>query len=132
MIQIQKYDLDVRQIKEVQNLLADIPSHNPSGMTEEQTRYLTRPDQVMFHHIQVHEDQNLQKELKALAELQEIDEKLATIKNRVTKCHSTDQIQFVLQDNVLCAERERKLNSDTSQYCQAAYSRTFLNLSILH
>jgi hypothetical protein len=62
---------------------------------------LTRPDQVMVHHIQVYKDKNLTKELKALAELQDTDEKLASIKNRVTYCHPTDQTQFVLQDNVL-------------------------------
>jgi len=38
-------------------------------MTEEQTRDLTRPDQMMVHHIQVHEDRNLKKELKALSKL---------------------------------------------------------------
>jgi len=44
-------------------------------MTEEQTRDLTRPDQMMVHPVQVHEDRNLKKELKALAELQDIDQK---------------------------------------------------------
>jgi len=77
-------------------------------MTEEQTRNLTRPNLVMVHHIQVHEDKNLQKELKALAKLQDIDEKLAVIKNRVTRCQSTDQTQFVLQDNVLCVLNGRE------------------------
>jgi division protein CdvB (Snf7/Vps24/ESCRT-III family) len=56
----------------------------------------------MVRHIQVHEDKNLQEKLKALAELQDMDKKLAVIKNRVTKLQSTDQTQFVLQDNVLC------------------------------
>jgi hypothetical protein len=73
IVQIQKYDLDIRQIKGVQNHLADILSRNPSGMTEEQIRDLTRPDQVMVHHIQVHKDKNLKKELRALAELQDTD-----------------------------------------------------------
>jgi hypothetical protein len=67
----------------------------------------------MVHHIQVYKDKNLKKDLKALAELQDTDEKLAVIKKRVTKCQSTDQTQFVLQE-------ERKLNSDTRQCCQAA------------
>ena len=71
-------------------------------MTEEQTRDLTRPDKVMVHRIQVHEDKPLKKELKAFPELQDIDEKLAVIKNRVTKWQSTDQTQFLLQGNVLC------------------------------
>ena len=81
MAQIQKCDLDIRQIKGVQNHLADNLSCNPSSMTEKQITDLTRPDQMMVHHIQVHEDRNLKKELKALGELQDIDEKLAVIKN---------------------------------------------------
>jgi len=80
--------LDIRQIKGVQNHLADILSRNPSGMTEEQTRDLPRPDQGMVHHIQVHEDKSIKKELKTFAELQYIDWKLAVIKKRVTKCQS--------------------------------------------
>jgi hypothetical protein len=44
MVQIQEYDLEIRHIKGVQNHLADILSHNPSGVTDEQTRDLTRPD----------------------------------------------------------------------------------------
>jgi hypothetical protein len=42
VVQIQEYDLEIRDIKGAQNHLADIPSRNPSGMTEEQTRDLTR------------------------------------------------------------------------------------------
>jgi len=49
-------------------------------MTDKQIRNLTRPDQVMIHHIQVYKNKNLKKELKALAELQDTDEKLAAIK----------------------------------------------------
>ena len=85
MVQIQEYDLEIRHIRGVQNHLADILSRNPSGMIDEQTRDLTRPDQVVVHHIQVYEDKNLKKELKALAKLQDTDEKLAVIKKRVTK-----------------------------------------------
>jgi len=63
---------------------------------------------MMVHHIQVHEDRNLKKELKALAELQDVDEKLAVIKNWVTKCQPTEYTQSVLQDNVLCILRGRE------------------------
>jgi hypothetical protein len=45
-------------------------------------------------------------ELKELAELQDTDEKLAVIKNRVTKGQPTEQTQFVLQDNVLYCRGE--------------------------
>jgi hypothetical protein len=107
MIHIQEYDMEVRHIKGVQNNLADILSRNPRGMTDAQTRDLTRPDQVMFRHIQVYKDKNIKKELKALAELQGTAEKLASIKNRVTNCQPTDQTQFVLQDNVPYCKGEK-------------------------
>ena len=105
MVQIQEYDLEIRHIRGAQNHLADFLSRNPSGMTDEQTKDLTRPDQVMVHHIQVYKDKDLKKELKALAELQDTDEKLAVIKNRVT-----DQTQFVLQGNVLCWTGEHEVS----------------------
>jgi hypothetical protein len=107
MVQIQEYDVEIRHIRGVQNHLADILSRNPTGMTDEQTRDLTRPDQVIVHHIQVYEDKNLKKELKALAKLQDTDEKLDVIKRRVTKCQYTDQAQFVLQDKVLYCRGEK-------------------------
>jgi hypothetical protein len=89
MVQIQEYDLGIRRIKGVQNHVVDILSRNPSGMTDEQRRDLTRPDQVMVHHIQDYKDRNIKKELKEHAELQDSDEKLAVIKNRVTKGQAT-------------------------------------------
>jgi len=107
MVQIQEYDLEIRHIRGVQNHLADILSRNPSGMTDEKTRDLTRPDQVMGHHIQVYKDKDLNREPKTLAELQDTDEKLAVIKNRVAKGQPTDQTQFVLQDNVLYCKGEK-------------------------
>ena len=101
MIQLQEYDLDVRHISGAQNHLADILSRNPSGMTEEQTRNMTQPDQVMVHRIQVYRDQDLKKELKALADLQDTDERLVDIKSRVIKGQAAGKTQFVLQDQVL-------------------------------
>jgi hypothetical protein len=107
MVQIQEYDLEIRHITGVQNHIADIVSRNPSGMTDEQTRDVTRPDQVMVHHIQVYKDKNIKMELIELADLRDTDEKLAVIKNRVTKGQPTDQTQFVLQDNVLYCRGEK-------------------------
>jgi len=107
MVQIQEYDLEIRHSRGVQNHLADILSRNPSGMTDEQTRDLNRPDQVMVHHIQVYKDKDFKKELKALAEVQDTDEKLAVLKKRVIKCQPTGQTQFVLQGNVLYCRGEK-------------------------
>jgi hypothetical protein len=109
MVQIQEYDLEIRHIRGVQNHLADILSRNPSGMTDEQRRDFTRPDQVMVHHIQIYKDRNIKKEL---AELQDTDEKLAVIKNRVTKGQPIDQTQSVLQGNVLYCRGEKTEQRD--------------------
>ena len=106
MVQIQEYDLEIRHIRGVHNHLADILGRNPSGMTDEQTRDVTRLDQVMVHHIQVYKDQNIKKKLKELAELHDTDEKLAVIKNS-HKRPAYDQTQFVLQDNVLYSGEEK-------------------------
>jgi hypothetical protein len=48
-----------------------------------------------------HEDKNLKMELRALAELQDTDGKVAVIKNRAINCQCTDHRQFVLPDTVL-------------------------------
>jgi len=61
----------------------------------------------MVDHIQVYKDKDLKRELKTLAELQDTDEKLAVIKNKVAKGQPTDQTQFVLQDNVLYCKGEK-------------------------
>ena len=70
---------------------------------------MTLPDQLMVHHIQVYKDKNIKKKLKELAELQDTDEKLAVIKNRITKGKTMYYIA-----------RERKLNSDIRRCRQAA------------
>ena len=106
-VQIQEYDLEIRHSRGVQNHLADILSCNPSGMTDEQTRDLIRPDQVMGHHLQVYKDKDFKKELKALAELQDTDEKLAVLQKRAINCQPTDQTQFVLLDNLLNCRGEK-------------------------
>jgi len=79
MVQIQEYDMEIRHIRRVEHHLADILIPNPSGMTDEQTRDLTRPDQVMVHHIQIYKKKNIKKELAAL---HDTDEKLAVINKK--------------------------------------------------
>jgi len=61
----------------------------------------------MVYHIEVYKDKDLKKELKALDDLQDTDEKLAVIKSRVTGHQSTDQTPFVLQDDVLHCRAEK-------------------------
>jgi uncharacterized membrane protein len=116
MVQIQEYDLEIRHIR-VQNHLADILSRNPSGMTDEKTRDMTRPDQVRVHHIQVYKDKDLKKELKTLAELQDTDEKLTVIME--------SQRASLLTRPSLCCETmcyiagERKVNGDVAKLLRA-------------
>lgn len=85
----------------------------------------------MVHHIGVYKDKDLKKELKALADLQDTDEKLAVIKSRVTKGQSTDQTQFVLQDNVLYCRGE-KTGQRYKAMLPSCLEQKILNSCILH
>jgi hypothetical protein len=51
LMKIQEINLEIRHIQGVQNHLADVVSHSPKGLTEEETRNLTHPDQIMVHKI---------------------------------------------------------------------------------
>jgi len=79
MMEMQQFDLEIRHIKGVQNHLADVLSRSPRGLTDDETRNLTHPDQIMVHKIQVYEDKTLKKELQTLAKLLDADERLADI-----------------------------------------------------
>jgi hypothetical protein len=105
MTELQQFDLEIRHIKGINNHLADVLSRSPRGLTDEETRQLTRPDQIMVHRIQTYEDKALKKELQTLATLQEADEKLAVIRAKVTSLPSTDKDKYKLQEGVLyCRE----------------------------
>jgi hypothetical protein len=80
ILNIQEYDIEIKHIKGVQNHLADILSRNPTGLTDEEIRNLTRPDQVLVHRVQLYTDKTVRKELNDLAALQDTDPKLAAIK----------------------------------------------------
>jgi hypothetical protein len=60
-MEIQQFDLEIRHIKGVQNHLADVLSRSPRGLTDDETRNLTRPDHIMVHKIQVYEEKPLKK-----------------------------------------------------------------------
>ena len=107
MVEIQQFDLEIRHIKGVQNHLADVFSRSPSGLTDEETRNLTRPDQIMVHKIQVYEDKTLKRELQTLATLQDADKRLAAIKGRVTSQPTAVQDRFRLQENVLYCREDK-------------------------
>ena len=99
-MEIQQFDLEIHHIKGVQNHLADILSRSPRGLTDDETRHLTRPDQIMVHKIQVYEDKSLKKELQTLATLQDADRRLAAIKGKVTSHPITVKDRYKLQENV--------------------------------
>jgi ribonuclease HI len=64
LMEIQQFDLEIRHIEGVQNHLADVLSRSSRGLTDDETRNLTRPDQIMVRKIQVYEDKTLKKELQ--------------------------------------------------------------------
>ena len=84
ILNIQEYDFEIKHIKGIQNHLADILSRNPTGLTDEEIRTLTRPDQILVHTVQIYTDKTLRKELRDLAALQDTDPRLAAIKKEVT------------------------------------------------
>jgi hypothetical protein len=100
MMEIQQFDLETRHIKEVQNHPADVSSRSPRGLNGEETRNLTRPDQIMVHKIQVYEDKTLRKKLQALATQQDVDETLTTLRGKVTSHPITHKDQYRIQENV--------------------------------
>jgi hypothetical protein len=91
----------MKHIKGVQNHLADILSRNPTGLTDEEIRNLTRPDQVLVHSVQLYTDKTVHKELKNLATLQDTDSRLAAIKSEVTAHPTTTQQRYLLRDSVI-------------------------------
>jgi hypothetical protein len=100
MVEIGQFDVEIWHIKGVQNHLADILTRSPSGLTDEETIYLTRPDRGMVHDIQLYEDKSFKQGLRALARLQETDDRLAAFKGKTT-AHPTDTDQLLLRDDVL-------------------------------
>jgi len=104
---MQQFDLEIRHIKGVQNHLADVLSRSPRGLTEDETKNLNRPDQIMVHKIQVHKDKTLKKKLETLATLQDADERLAAIKGKVTSYPITVKGRYRLQENVLYCRKDK-------------------------
>jgi hypothetical protein len=72
MVEISQFDVDIWHIKGVQHHLADILSPSPSGLTDEETRNLTRSDRVMIHRVQLYEEKSMEQDLQTLATLQDI------------------------------------------------------------
>lgn len=67
----------------MQNHLADVLSRNPNGLTDKETTDLTKPDQIMVHHIKLYKDKELKKELQTLGVLEDADTKLHSLKVEV-------------------------------------------------
>jgi hypothetical protein len=107
MMEIQQFGLEIRHIKGVQNHLVRVLRRSPKGLTDDDTRNLTRPDKTIVHKIQVYEDKNLKKELQTLAKLQDADERLAAIKGKVTSHPITVKDQYRVQDNVLYCKEDK-------------------------
>jgi len=79
ILNIQEYDIEIKHIIGVQNHLADILNRNPTGLTDEEIRNLTRLDQILVHSFQLYTDKTVRKEKNDLAALQDTDPRLAAI-----------------------------------------------------
>jgi hypothetical protein len=107
ILNIQEYDIEIKHIKGVQNHLSDILSRNPTGLTDEDIRNLTRPDQILVHSVRLYADKTVRKELKDLTALQDTDPRLAAIKREVTKHPTTAQQRYLLWDSVIYSKGDK-------------------------
>jgi hypothetical protein len=107
ILNIQKYDIEIKHIRGVQNQLADVLSRNPTGLTDEEIRNLTRPDQILVYSVQLYTDTTVRKELKDLAALQGTDPRLVAIKREMTEHPTTAQQRYLLKDDVIYSKGDR-------------------------
>jgi hypothetical protein len=101
ILNIQEYDIEIKHIRGVQNHLADILSRNPTGLTDEEIRNLTLPDQILVQGVLLYTDKTVRKELKDLAAFEDTDPRLAAIKREVTAHPATAQQRYSLRDSVI-------------------------------
>jgi hypothetical protein len=100
MLAIQQYDVEISHIKGTNNVLADVLSRNPSGLSQDETRKLRRPDTIMVHAINWKVDNKVGKELKELGKLQDTDPRLKEIRNRIAVDTGCLGGKYKLEENV--------------------------------
>ena len=132
--EIQQYDLEIKHIKGADNYLADILSRHPKGLNDQQTRDLTRPDQIMVHRIQLYHDKTLKADLQTIATLQDVDPRIAALKGKVASRPHSDHDRYKLLDHVLYG-RGRKPRENWRALLPAALEQRlmkYVHLSLGH
>ena len=74
LIIIQEYDIELEDIREVENHLAGILSRNPAGLENNEIHYLTKPNTISVNKIDLKIDQTVLKTLKKLTDKQKINQ----------------------------------------------------------
>jgi len=82
---LQQYDIQIRHITGSSNYLADVPSRNPAGLTENELRDLRQPANLTVHAINLKIDSGVTHELKDLATQQAAGKRLPRIMERLNK-----------------------------------------------
>jgi ribonuclease HI len=106
MLAIQQYDVEISHIKGTNNVLADVLSRNPSGLSQEETRELRRPDTIMVHAVNLKIDNSVCKDLKILGKLQDTDPRLKDLKDKITGNTNFAAAKFKLEGNILFCKRD--------------------------
>ena len=82
LIKIQEYDIELQQIRVVENHLADILSRNPAGHEVDEIQDLTKPNTISVNKIDLKTDKTVLKKLKNLADKQKNDPRLRIIREK--------------------------------------------------
>jgi hypothetical protein len=84
ILQPQEHDTQISHISGIQNYLAYIISHHPTGLTLEQIKQLTRARYIMVAAIGLNIHPQVKKELKDSAAYQDNDPYIKNLKDQVT------------------------------------------------
>jgi hypothetical protein len=110
MITLQQYDIELRHVTGTDNHLADIISRNPAGLNASEIRNLTKPNTIVVNKIEVNIDKSVHKDLGNLAQLQQTDPRIQTIRQRTDSHPTATDSRYRLWDNTMFCRELRNVS----------------------
>lgn len=101
VLEIQEYDIDIVHVKGSDNVLADVMSRNPVGLTEEEIKGMGKPRGILVAAINLNIDTKLKGELKNLAHHQASDPYVVKARERLASGAATYLDKYMLRNEVL-------------------------------
>jgi hypothetical protein len=101
MVNLQQYDIELRHVKRTQNHLAYIIIRSPAGLDATEIRNLTRPNTIIVNTINLSIEKSVCKDLRNLAELQETDQRIQKIRERLAQKPTVADPRYRLVDHTL-------------------------------